>query len=139
MYTVYIQYNRGEKMEIDIIISNSLDKAIYEQIKEQIKNKIIAEELQTGEMLPSIRSLARDLRVSVITTKHAYEELEKEGFIETRPGQGCFVASKNSELIREEQLTKIEALLEEAIQVAKVSKIDKQEMKRLLDILMEEE
>ena len=98
---------KGETM--NIIISNSSNTPIYEQIKEQIKNKIVSNELKTGELLPSIRSLAKDLRISVITTKNAYEELEKEGYIETIPSKGTYVADKNIELIREEQLQKIES------------------------------
>lgn len=124
---------------MEIIIRNAIDRPIYEQIKEQIKNKIIADELKPGECLPSIRSLAKDLRISVITTKRAYEELEREGYIETRQGQGCFVANKNTELIREEQLRKVEILLNEAVEVARISKISKEEIVNILAILMEEE
>ena len=79
---------------MDIIISNSVDTPLYEQVKEQIKNKIVANELKAGELLPSIRSLAKDLRISVITTKNAYDELEKEGYVETIPGKGTYVANK---------------------------------------------
>ena len=86
-----------------IIISNSSDKPIYEQIVAQIKGMIIGEELKGGEALPSMRSLAKDLRISVITTKRAYEELEREGFIETVTGKGSFVAARNMEMIREQQ------------------------------------
>ncbi|MFR2534430.1 MAG: GntR family transcriptional regulator [Clostridia bacterium] len=124
---------------MEIIIRNAVDQPIYEQIKEQIKNKIIADELRAGECLPSIRNLAKDLRISVITTKRAYEELEREGYIETRQGQGCFVANKNVELIREEQFRKVENLLNEAVNVAKISKIKKEEVNHMLDILFEEE
>lgn len=124
---------------MEIIIRNAIDRPIYEQIKEQIKNKIIADELKPGECLPSIRSLAKDLRISVITTKRAYEELEREGFIQTRQGQGCFVANKNIELIREEQLRKVENLLSQVVEVAKISKISKEEIEDILTILMEEE
>lgn len=85
---------------MDIIISNSVDTPLYEQVKEQIKNKIVANELKAGELLPSIRSLAKDLRISVITTKNAYDELEKEGYVETIPGKGTYVANKNTELIK---------------------------------------
>lgn len=121
-----------------IIISNSSNKPIYEQIKEQIKNKIITNELKTGELLPSIRSLAKDLRISVITTKNAYDDLEKEGYIETIPGKGCYVANKNIELIREEQIQKIESLIDTAVEIAKISGITKQEMEEILDILYKE-
>ena len=92
---------------MDIIISNSSNVPLYEQVKEQIKNKIVSNELKAGELLPSIRSLAKDLRISVITTKSAYDELEREGYVETIQGKGTYVANKNTELIKEEQLQKI--------------------------------
>lgn len=90
------------------MISNSSLQPIYEQIYTQIKNCILSEEVKEGEQLPSIRSLAKDLRISVITTKRAYDELEQEGYIYTVAAKGCFVARKNLELIREENLKKIE-------------------------------
>ena len=123
---------------MNIIISNSSNKPIYEQIKEQIKNKIVSNELKIGEQLPSIRLLAKDLRISVITTKNAYEELEKEGYVETIPGKGVYVANKNIELIREEQLQKIEDLIDTAVSIAKISNISKKEVENILDILYEE-
>lgn len=123
---------------MNIIISNSCNKPIYEQIKEQIKNKIVSNELKIGEQLPSIRILAKDLRISVITTKNAYEELEKEGYVETIPGKGVYVANKNIELIREEQLQKIEDLIDTAVSIAKISNISKKEVENILDILYEE-
>lgn len=128
---------RGGKM--DIIISNSSNIPIYEQVKEQIKNKIVSNELKTGELLPSLRSLAKDLRISVITTKNAYEALEREGYVETIPGKGTYVANKNVEIIREEQLKKIESLLDTAVSIAKISKITKDEMQNMLDILYNDE
>ena len=124
---------------MNIIISNSSDKPIYEQIKDQIKNKIVSNELATGELLPSIRSLAKDLRISVITTKNAYDELEKEGYVETVPGKGTYVAHKNVGLIKEEQLAKIQDLLDTAVQISKLSGISKKEIKMMLDILYLEE
>lgn len=124
---------------MDIIISNSVDTPLYEQVKEQIKNKIVANELKAGELLPSIRSLAKDLRISVITTKNAYDELEKEGYVETIPGKGTYVANKNTELIKEEQLQKVEGLIDTAVSIAKISGISKDEIKEMLDILYEEE
>ena len=124
---------------MNIIISNSSNKPIYEQITEQIKNQVVSNELKTGELLPSIRTLAKDLRISVITTKNAYDELEKEGFVETVPGKGTYVANKNVELIKEEQLAKIQDLLDTAVQLAKLSKISEQEVKNMLDILFMEE
>lgn len=122
-----------------IIISNSNSQPIYEQIKEQIKNKIISGELKPGELLPSIRNLAKDLRISVITVKNAYEELEKEGYVETIPSKGTYVASKNIELIKEEQLQKVENLINTAVSIAKISKISKKEISDILEILYEEE
>lgn len=124
---------------MNIIISNSSNVPIYEQIKEQIKGKIISNELKVGEMLPSIRSLAKDLRISVITTKNAYEQLEKEGYVETIPAKGTYVANKNVEIIREEQLQKVEQLIDTAVNIARVSNISKDEIKSMLDILYEEE
>lgn len=99
---------KDEVIKLDIFISNASGQPIYDQIYSQIKNNIIAGRLKEGEALPSIRSLAKDLRISVITTKRAYDELEKEGFIYTVAAKGCFVAEKNVELIREENLKKIE-------------------------------
>ena len=124
---------------MDIIISNSVDTPLYEQVKEQIKNKIVANELKAGELLPSIRSLAKDLRISVITTKNAYDELEREGYVETIPGKGTYVANKNTELIKEEQLQKVEGLIDTAVSIAKISGISKDEIKEMLDILYGEE
>lgn len=124
---------------MNIIISNSSNIPIYEQIEEQIKNKIVSNELKTGELLPSIRSLAKDLRISVITTKSAYEELERQGYVETIPGKGTYVANKNLELIREEQLQKIENLIDTAVSIAKISNISKQEIQNIIEILYEEE
>ena len=93
---------------MNILIDNKSGEPIYNQIYSQIKNQIISGELKEDEMLPSIRGLAKDLRISFITTKRAYEELEKEGFIYTLPAKGCYVAPKNIELLREENLKKIE-------------------------------
>lgn len=124
---------------MDIIISNSSNIPIYEQIKEQIKNKIITNELKYQEQLPSIRKLAKDLRISVITTKNAYDELEREGYVETIPGKGIYVSGKNRELIREEQLQKIEGLLDMAVSIAKISQVTKKELQNILNILYEEE
>ncbi len=124
---------------MNIIISNSSGAPIYEQIREQIKNKIVSNELKTGELLPSIRVLAKDLRISVITTKNAYEELEKEGYVQTIPGKGTYVANKNIELIREEQLQKIESLMDTAVSIAKISQISKEDLRNMLEILYGEE
>ncbi len=124
---------------MEIIISNSSSVPIYEQIKEQIKNQIISDELQAGELLPSIRSLARDLNISVITTKNAYMELEKEGYVKTIPAKGIYVAEKNMEMLKEEQLKKMEEHLEQAISLALLNKLSKEEFFSMIDILYEEE
>ena len=124
---------------MEIIISNSSDIPIYEQIKEQIKIKIISNEVTANELLPSIRTLAKDLRCSVITTKNAYEELVKEGYIKTIPSKGFYVAEINKEIAREEQLNKIEDFLGKAIQLAKANNIPKETVQEIFDILYEEE
>jgi GntR family transcriptional regulator len=123
---------------VNIIISNQSDLPIYEQIAESFKEKILSGEISGGELLPSIRSLAKDLRISVITTKRAYEELEKEGFIETIPGKGCFVKTKSSELLREEVLRKIEEHLINAVHMAISYGIGQEELDEILSYLYEE-
>mgnify|MGYP001624223646 FL=1 len=122
---------------MNIIISNTGGKPIYDQIKEQIKNAVLAGELRSGDALPSIRMLAKELRISVITTKRAYEELEREGFIETVPGKGSFVAQRNSELLREEALRRMEEALESAVQIARRSGIASQDVRSALEMLLE--
>ncbi len=124
---------------MDILISNSSGKPIYEQITTQIKNLIFSGKLQPGDALPSMRLLAKELRISVITTKRAYEELERDGFIETVTGKGSFVASQNSELIREEHLRRAEALLSEAADTAKAAGITLEELCQVLAMLYGEE
>lgn len=122
---------------MNIIISNTGGKPIYDQIKEQIKNAVLAGELRSGDALPSIRMLAKELRISVITTKRAFEELEREGFIETVPGKGSFVAQRNSELLREEALRQMEEALESAVQIARRSGIASQDVRSALEMLLE--
>ncbi len=122
---------------MNIIISNTGEKPIYDQIKEQIKNAVLAGELRSGDALPSIRMLAKELRISVITTKRAFEELEREGFIETVPGKGSFVAQRNSELLREEALRRMEEALESAVQIARRSGIASQDVRSALEMLLE--
>lgn len=122
---------------MNIIISNTGGKPIYDQIKEQIKNAVLAGELRSGDALPSIRMLAKELRISVITTKRAFEELEREGFIETVPGKGSFVAQRNSELLREEALRRMEEALESAVQIARRSGIASQDVRSALEMLLE--
>ncbi len=120
---------------MDIIISNSSDKPLYEQIASQIKNMIIGGRLQEGEALPSMRLLARELRISVITTKRAYEELERDGFIETVTGRGSFVSGKNPAFIREEQLRLVQEQLQRAVDIAHSSAIGLEELTELLSLL----
>ena len=122
---------------MEIIISNSSDKPIYEQIATQIKNEILSGRLETGQALPSIRSLANDLHVSVITTKRAYSDLKSLGFIETRQGKGRFVAGGNLELLREEQLRHIESLMQEALINAETAGVSLEELHDMLDTLAE--
>lgn len=124
---------------MDIIISNSSGKPIYEQITTQIKNLIISGELKEGEMLPSMRGLAKELRISVITTKRAYEDLERDGFIETVTGKGSFVAQRNLEFIREEHMKMAENHLQEAVDIALKSSITLDELKEMLTLLYEGE
>lgn len=124
---------------MDIIISNSSEKPIYEQITGQIKNLIMTNTLQAGDALPSMRLLAKELRISVITTKRAYEELERDGFLETVPGKGCFVAHKNMEFIREEQLRLTEEALQKAVTIAKSSGITLGELTDTLSVLYGED
>lgn len=124
---------------MNIIISNSNGKPIYEQIVVQIKNLIMTDSLKEGDALPSMRILAKELRISVITTKRAYEELEKEGFIETITGKGSFVASRNKELIREERFRQVEELLSKASDISKMNGISLEEMMDILMLLYKEE
>ena len=123
---------------MDIIISNSSGVPIYEQIVRQVKGLILSGELPEGEALPSMRLLAKELRISVITTKRAYEELEREGFLTTVPGKGCFVAPRNLELMREEHRKKVEEALTKAIEQAKAASIDLPELVEMLTLLYEE-
>jgi len=123
---------------MNIIISNSSQEAIYEQIVRQIKNMIIRGELAENEMLPSIRSLARDLQISVITTKKAYEELEKDGYIVTVQGKGSFVAAQNKEILREMRLKIVEEKLAEAVDAGRSIELSLEEMQEMLKILYEE-
>ena len=121
-----------------IIISNSSNEPIYQQIVSQIKESILKGELAAGEALPSIRSLAKELQISVITTKRAYEELEKEGFIDTVAGKGSFVAAHNKELLKEKRLAMVETKLIETIITAKALELSLDQLKEMLEILYEE-
>lgn len=122
---------------MDIIISNSSGAPIYEQICAQIKGKIISGELKEGDALPSIRFLAKELRISVITTKRAYEELERDGFLVTYAGKGSFVAGKNLDLIREEHLRQIEELFCRAKELADQSGLANEELYEMLRLTCE--
>ena len=123
---------------MDIIISNSSSSPIYEQITRQIKDHILQGELKAGDALPSMRVLAKELRISVITTKRAYEELERDGFIETVPGKGCFVSEKNTEFLREEQLRQVEGFLQQAADAARRCGLSLNELREMLEILYHE-
>ena len=118
-----------------IFIDNKSGAPIYEQIYAQLKAQIISGALAEDDALPSIRNLAKDLRISVITTKRAYDELEREGFIYTVAGKGCFVAAKNVELLREENLRKIESHLAEVVKLAASCNLTKQDILDMLTIL----
>ena len=120
---------------MDIILSNSSGKPIYEQIADQVKEQIMTGALAAGEALPSMRLLAQSLRVSVITTKRAYEELEREGFLENVPGKGCFVAPQNREFLREAQLRRVEERLAQAVDEARKGGFPLEQLHELLDIL----
>ena len=122
-----------------IIIDNKSGVPIYDQIYSQIKAQIIGDALRQDEALPSIRSLAKDLRISVITTKRAYDELEAEGFIYTLPGKGSFVAPKNTELLREENLRRIEEHMREISALAVQSGLTRQELSEMYTLISEEE
>jgi len=127
----------GEKL--NILISNASDKPIYEQITSQLKQMIINGELEAGSQLSSMRMLAKELRISVITTKRAYEDLERDGFIYTVVGKGSYVAEKNMEFIREEQLKIVEDYLTKAVEGAKAGGIELDEMQEILQILYKED
>ena len=123
---------------MEVIIRNTTNQPIYEQIYAQIKSQIIAGKLAPGEALPSIRALAKDLRISVITTKRAYDELESEGFLYTVAGKGCFVAEKNLELVREGRLKELEDHLSAAAELAESCGVTAEEVLETLRTLLEE-
>jgi GntR family transcriptional regulator len=124
---------------MDIIVSNASGKPIYEQIASQIKSMVVTGALSPGEPLPSMRLLAKELRISVITTKRAYEELERDGFIETVAGKGSFVSGGNFELVREERLRRIEENLQKAAETARQSSVSLDELLDILKMLYGEE
>ncbi len=124
---------------MNILIDNKSGTPIYEQIYSQIKSQIISGELKQDELLPSIRGLAKDLRISFITTKRAYEELEREGFIYTLPAKGCYVAPKNIELLQEENLKKIEEYIDEIVKLAVSCNLSKKEIIEMVNFSLEEQ
>lgn len=124
---------------MNIQIKNSNDEPIYLQVKKQIRDAIISGELAPDELLPSIRLLAKELRISVITTKRAYDELEQDGFIHTVQGKGSFVASRNNALMQETLLKKIESYLRESLHYAKLAKISRTQLAAMLKVLEEDD
>lgn len=123
---------------MDIIITNNVESPIYEQIKEQIKALILNGNLKEGEALPSMRLLAKELRISIITTKRAYEELEREGYIESYTGKGSFVKSINREMVKETTICEIEELFDEILNKARIADISYEELMQTLQLLYEE-
>ena len=124
---------------MNIIITNSSGLPIFEQIEKAIKEAIFSNELKEGEMLPSVRSLANDLKISFLTVKRAYDELEKNGFIKTVQGKGSYVSPKNLDLIKEEKLKEIQDYIEKIYEVSKISNIFKEEVSELFKMIFEEE
>ncbi|WP_298033400.1 GntR family transcriptional regulator [uncultured Dysosmobacter sp.] len=124
---------------MELIIRNTAGQPIYDQISQQIKAQIISGQLSPGEALPSIRALAKDLKISVITTKRAYDELEAQGFLYTVAGKGCFVAEKDLNIIREQRLRELEGHLSAAAELARACGVTPAELQEMLRILLEEE
>ena len=120
---------------MELIIRNNSGQPIYDQISGQIKAQILSGALSPGDALPSIRGLAKDLKISVITTKRAYEELERDGFLDNVPGKGCFVAPQNRELLREAQLRRVEDVLAQAVDEARKGGFSLSELQELLTLL----
>ena len=123
---------------MDIIITNQSDRPIYEQIMDQIKAQIMNGELKEGDALPSMRLLAKELRISIITTKRAYEELEREGYIESYTGKGSFVKGVNHEMVKESVMFEIENLMEEVLEKAALAKVPFDELVERMNLLYEE-
>ena len=135
---IYRVYTMWKDRDMDIIISNSSGEPIYQQISQQIKAQIMSGELKEGDLLPSMRNLAVELRISVITTKRAYEDLEREGFIESYTGKGSFVKAQNAELLREEGLRQTEELLQKACEKAVLCNVSLEELKEILELVYAE-
>ena len=123
---------------MDIIISNASGVPIYEQIEEQIKSQIMTGALTAGEALPSMRVLAKELKISIITTKRAYEDLERDGFIESVTGKGSFVKAVNSDIVKENMMFEIQELLDKACDKAVIGKVTRDELKEMIDLLYDE-
>ena len=123
---------------MDIIISNTSGVPIYEQIEEQIKSQIMTGSLVAGEALPSMRVLAKELKISIITTKRAYEDLERDGFIESVTGKGSFVKAVNSDIVKENMMFEIQELLDKACDKAVIGKVTRDELKKMIDLLYDE-
>ncbi len=123
---------------MDIILSNISGEPIYSQIKQQIKAAILSGEVQEGDLLPSIRQLAKDLKISVITTARAYQDLEQEGFVTNVQGKGCYVQKQNTQMMREQQLRAIEDHLRAAIEKAEMIQLSHEELHGMLSMLKEE-
>ncbi|MDD4011651.1 MAG: GntR family transcriptional regulator [Sphaerochaetaceae bacterium] len=124
---------------MDLIISNASPKPIYEQLYDQLRSSIISGLLKEGDLLPSIRNLAKDLRISVITTKRAYDELERDGLVNTVAGKGCFVSAMNMDLVREAELRSIEEHLRSVISTARGLGLGRDQILEILDVLENEE
>ena len=127
----------GSEDGLKLIISNISGVPIYEQIKQQVKAAILSGELKENDALPSLRTLAKDLKISVLTVTRAYTELEQEGFVKNVQGRGCFVLGSGSELMKEQLICKVENNLTEAIKAAKIANLSNEELHHLLDILLE--
>ena len=141
-YNVYVttsHYKKGERDLVKILISNTSDIPLYQQIKDQIKDAILKEELVEGDPLPSIRAFAENLKVSVLTIRRVYEELEQEGFIVSQVGIGTFVSTSNLELLRDAKRRLVEQKMLDMIKTAKSLKISKEELNAMMDILYEED
>lgn len=124
---------------VEIILKSNSDKPIYEQITSQIKSMIIKGELKEGDALPSMRKLAKELHISVITSQRVYEDLQRDGFIHSSVGKGTFVSAQNKDFIREENLRKVENMLEEVVHISKENNITKEELIKTLNLFYEEE
>lgn len=137
IYSLYSANMSGGE-QVTVIIDNKSGAPIYDQIYSQIKNQIISGALKENDPLPSIRGLAKDLKISFITTKRAYDELEREGFIYTIQAKGCYVAPKNIELLREENLKRIEELIEEIVRLSAACNLTKKDIAGMIEFALEE-